>query len=209
MELEVYKIDGNKAGRTIEVDEAIFACEPNLHAVYLAVKAQQTNQRQGNAATKTRGMVSGGGKKPWKQKGRGTARSGSSRSPIWRGGGTVHGPQPHEFGMSVPKKVKRLARISVLSSKTREDLLRVVEDFTVETRKTKDLASIMRGFGLENDKTLVLVPEYDGDLLLASRNIGNLKVQLASDASTLDLLESKTLLITESALKKLEGVLQS
>ncbi|MBN1543153.1 50S ribosomal protein L4, partial [candidate division KSB1 bacterium] len=208
-ELAVYKIDGNAAGRSVEVDDAIFACEPNEHAVYLAVKAQQTNLRQGNAATKTRSMVSGGGKKPWKQKGRGTARAGTSRSPIWRGGGTAHGPQPHEFSMNLPKKVKKLARISVIAAKTREDDLRVVEDFTVESRKTKDFASILRGFGLQETKTLVLVAEYDNDILLASRNIGNVKVQLASDASTFDLLESKKLLITESAIKKLEGILQS
>ena len=111
--------------------------------------------------------------------------------------------------MAVPKKVKRLARISVLSSKTREENLKVVEDFTIDTHKTKDFIAILRNLGLHEQKTLVLVPEYDKDVLLASRNIGNVKVQLATDASAFDLLESKTLLVTESALKKLEGILQS
>jgi len=207
MQLQVYKKDGTEAGRTIELSESIFAAEPNEHAVYLAVQAQRTNSRHGTVATKTRSMVSGGGKKPWKQKGRGTARSGSSRSPIWRGGGIVHGPQPHEYNYQLPKKEKKLARISVLSSKVTGESLKVLEDFSIEQAKTKEVYSILKNFGLENTKTLILLNTYDPQMLLASRNIKNLKIEIATDASTYDLLDCKTLLVMESAVKKLEGVL--
>ena len=107
MELDIYTKNGDLAGRKLEVSDKVFAAEPNEHTVYLAVQAQRTNSRQGTAATKTRSMVSGGGKKPWKQKGRGTARAGTIRSPIWKGGGTAHGPQPHPYSYKLPQKVKR------------------------------------------------------------------------------------------------------
>jgi large subunit ribosomal protein L4 len=207
MQLEVYKKDGTPAGRTIEVSDSIFAAEPNEHAVYLAVQAQRTNSRHGTVGTKTRSMVSGGGKKPWKQKGRGTARSGSSRSPIWRGGGTVHGPQPHPYVYQLPRKVKRLARISALSSKASKEGVKVMEDFSLEEAKTREMQSVLKGFGLEKIKTLILLKEYDPRVLLASRNIKNLKVEVAVSASTYDLLDCKALLIMESAVKQLEGIL--
>jgi len=161
MELQVYTKEGKEAGRSIEVSDSVFAMEPNEHAVYLAVNAQLTNLRQGTRATKTRSEVSGGGKKPWKQKGRGTARSGSSRSPIWRGGGTTHGPQPQEFDFKLPVKVKRLARKSVLSSKAKENEIKVVEDFNLDQAKTKEVAVVLKGFGLTGNKTLLLLPEYN------------------------------------------------
>ncbi len=209
MELEVYKYTGESAGRKIKVADQVFAAEPNEHAVYLAVQSQRTNSRQGTASTKTRSMVSGGGRKPWRQKGRGTARAGTIRSPIWKGGGTAHGPQPKEYNFKLPKKVKRLARISVLSAKAQESALKVLEDFKLEEAKTKSMASMLKGFGLDNAKTLMLLSEYDENILLASRNIRNLKVVIATDASTYDLLNCKALLITESAIKKLEGTLAS
>ncbi len=209
MKLEVYKKDGALAGREVELSESIFGIEPNKHVIYLAVKTNATNLRQGTASTKTRGLVSGGGKKPWKQKGRGTARSGSSRSPIWRGGGTAHGPQPIAYEQSLPRKVKRLARISVLSAKVKDAAVKVLEDFTVEQVKTKEIAQVLKSFGLADSKTLILLPGYDANVLRASRNIANLKVQIATDASTRELLDCKALLIMESAITKLEGSLQS
>lgn len=208
MELEVYTKQGSSAGRKINVPDGIFAAEPNEHAVYLAVKTQCANMRQGTRSTKGRSEVSGGGKKPWKQKGRGTARSGSSRSPIWRGGGTF-GPRPIEFKHSLPKKVKRLARVSVISAKTKAEQVRILEDFTLEQAKTKEMVQVISDFGLANTKTLVLLPEYDEKVLLASRNIKNLRVATAKDASAYDLINCHTLLITEGAVKKLEGVLLS
>jgi large subunit ribosomal protein L4 len=209
MELEVYKKDGALAGRKVELPAEIFGIEPNEHVIYLAVKTQLANERQGTVATKTRGLVSGGGKKPWKQKGRGTARSGSSRSPIWRGGGTAHGPQPIDHDHSLPRKVKRLARISVLSAKVKDAAVRILEDFTVEEVKTKEMFQVLKNLGLAEAKTLILLPNYDDKVLRASQNIANLKVQIAADASTVELLDCSALLIMESAITKLEGSLKS
>ena len=208
MELQVYTKNGELAGRTIDVSDKIFAAKVNEHAVYLAVLAQRANSRQGTHATKTRSMVAGGGKKPWRQKGRGTARAGTIRSPLWRGGGTVHGPQPHPHTFRLPKKVKRLARISVLSSKVKEEKLKVLEDFTLEAPKTKEMYSVLKGFGLEGSRTLLLVSDHDEAILRASRNIKNFKVAMAADASAYDLLNCQTLLVTESSVKKLEGTLE-
>ncbi|RPH88851.1 MAG: 50S ribosomal protein L4 [Calditrichaeota bacterium] len=209
MELEVYTKEGTATGRTIDVPDQLFAAEPNEHAIYLAVKAQNTNLRQGTRATKGRSFVSGGGKKPWKQKGRGTARAGSSRSPIWRGGGTLHGPLPQEFHLSLPKKVKKIARISALSMKARAEQIRILENFTLDEAKTKHVASVLKGFNVLNEKTLLLLPEYDQRMLVAGRNIKNFKMAMAADASTYDLMDCKTLLIMEGAIEKLKDVLES
>lgn len=207
MELKVYTKQGALAGRTVDVPDSIFAAEPNEHVVYLAVQSQRTNSRQGTRATKSRSMVSGGGRKPWKQKGRGTARSGSTRSPIWRGGGTVFGPKQTDFNYKLPKKVKKLARISVLSDKAKNEQVKILENFTLDQAKTKEMFGVLKGFELTDAKTLVLVPEYDENILLASRNIKNLQVAMAADASTYQLLDCQTLLIMEGAIEKLEGVL--
>jgi large subunit ribosomal protein L4 len=209
MELTVYTKQGSSAGRTVDVPDMVFAVEPNEHAVYLAVQAQRTNSRQGTRATKNRSLVSGGGKKPWRQKGRGTARAGSTRSPIWRGGGTVFGPQPIDFKYRLPKKVKKLARVSVLSAKTKDDQVKILEDFTFDQVKTKEMFRILSGFGLENTRTLLLLPNYDEKVYRASRNIKNLQVAVATDASAYDLIRCQTLLIMEGAIEKLKGVLSS
>ena len=205
MELEVYTKEGTASGRKIKVSKKVFGVDINEHAVYLAVQSFRTNSRQGTAATKTRSMVSGGGKKPWKQKGRGTARAGTSRSPIWKGGGIVHGPQPHPYHFNITKKTNKLARLSVLSAKYKDEQLKVVEDFSSDNAKTRDMFTVLKNFGLEATKTLVLLPEYDANMLLASRNIKNLKILMAKDASAYDLLDCKALLVMESAVKKLEG----
>ena len=209
MELQVYTKNGELTGRKINVSDKVFGIEPNEHVVYLAVNAQRTNSRQGTHSTKTRSMVSGGGKKPWKQKGRGTARAGTIRSPLWKGGGVAHGPQPHDYNFKLPKKVRRLARISVLSSKSQDEQIKILEDFTLEQVKTREMFSIVKSFGLEGSKTLLLVPEYDESILRASKNIKNLKVAMASDASTYELLDCKVLLVMESSVKKLEGILDA
>ncbi|MBN1464353.1 50S ribosomal protein L4 [candidate division KSB1 bacterium] len=209
MELTVYTKQGSAAGRTVDVPNDIFAVEPNEHAVYLAVQAQRKNSRQGTRATKNRALVSGGGKKPWKQKGRGTARAGTSRSPIWRGGGTAFGPQPIDFKSRLPKKVKRLARVSVLSAKVKDDQVKIVQDFTLDQAKTKEMVGVLSGLGLQNTKTLLLLPNHDEKVYMASRNIKNLQVAIATDASTYDLIRCHTLLVMESAIEKLKGVLLS
>jgi len=208
MELDIFTKEGANAGRTINVSDNIFAADVNEHAVYLAITAQQANSRQGTRATKTRSMVAGGGRKPWRQKGRGTARAGTIRSPLWKGGGTTFGPQPNTFKFKLPKKMKKLARISALSSKVKDEQVKILENFTLEQPKTREMFSVLKNFKLDESKTLVLVPEYDKNMLLAGRNIKNLKVEIATDVSTYDLLNYKTILIMEDAVAKLEGILQ-
>ncbi len=208
MKLDIFTKEGASAGRTMNVSDKVFAADVNEHAVYLAVKAQRTNARQGTRSTKTRSMVAGGGRKPWRQKGRGTARAGTIRSPLWKGGGIIFGPQPNDFNYKLPKKVKKLARISALSAKAKEDNVKVLENFTLEQPKTREMFSILKSLKLDGSKTLVLVPEYDRNMLLAGRNIKNLKIEIATDVSTYDLLNYKTILIMEDAVGKLEGILQ-
>lgn len=208
MELDVYTKDGNTSGRKVEVNDAVFGADVNEHCVWLAVNAQMKNKRQGTRSTKTRGQVAGGGKKPWRQKGRGTARAGSTRSPIWVGGSTIFGPKPVKFKSRVTKGIKKRARISAFSDKRKQDRLKVVETFSFEQPKTKNMAEIIKSFGLYDEKTLVLVPEYDEHVLLASRNLKNCKVLVATDVSTFDLVGTQNLLIMEDAIPSIEEVLQ-
>ena len=142
MELQVLNNQGKKIS-TIKVDEAIFGLEPNKDAVHRSVLSEMANSRQGTHSTKSRGMVRGGGKKPWKQKGRGVARAGTNRSPIWRGGGIVFGPEPHTYEYNLPKKIKKLARKSVLSAKLKDDKLVVLDDFDVKEIKTKNISKLL------------------------------------------------------------------
>lgn len=209
MQVEVYTKDGQKSGKTITLPDEVFGIEPNRHVIYLAVKAQQANQRQGTHKTKTRKEVSGGGKKPWKQKGRGVARAGSIRSPLWVGGGRVFGPQPRDYSQSINQKVKKLARKSVLSLKAQSGELVVVEDFTLESGKTKDMKAILKNFGADKIKSVLLVPQADSSLLRASRNLYKMKLQVGPEASTLDLLDCQKLFIQESAVSRIAGVLQA
>ena len=209
MTVDVYTKDGQKSGKTIELPDAIFGVEPNKHAVYLTVKAQRANARQGTHKTKTRKEVSGGGKKPWKQKGRGVARAGSIRSPIWVGGGRVFGPQPRDYSQSVNKKVKRLARVSVLSQKLKDNQIVVVEDFTIESGKTRDMLAVLKNFEAHNIKTLFLVPQIDGMLYRASRNLYKTSVELGEQVSTYELLDCQKLFIQAGAVSKIAGVLQA
>ena len=156
MKLEVYKIDGTKTGESIELADTIFGIEPNDHLIYLSVKATLANKRQGTAKSKERSEVSGGGKKPWKQKGRGGARAGTSRSPLWVGGGTIFGPKPRNYRQKVNKKAASLARKSALSYKAKAEQIMVVEDFSFEAPKTKELVKILEALKVYGKKTLLL-----------------------------------------------------
>ncbi|RMF69460.1 MAG: 50S ribosomal protein L4 [Calditrichaeota bacterium] len=207
MELEVLKTDGKGSGEKVKLPKDVFGAKPNEHVVYLAVKASSANKRQGTASTKTRSMVRGGGKKPWRQKGRGVARAGTTRSPIWVGGGRVFGPHPRDYSMRLPKKMKRLARVSVLSDKAGNKQIKLVEDFKVESGKTRDMVAILRSLGLDGRKTLLLLPEYDSLTLRAARNIPRLQVRVAETASTYDLLDCEWLVMQKGAVKKLKEVL--
>jgi len=208
MELTVYKTDGSASESKVKLPKHVFGKEPNEHVVYLAVKAQQTNSRQGTAASKTRSMVSGGGRKPWKQKGRGAARAGSTRSPVWVGGGRVFGPHPRDYNMKLSRKVKALARVSVFSDKAKNKKIKLVEDFKLEKAKTKELAKILQALDIYDAKTLLLLKEYDPDILRAGRNIAKLQIRVATSESTYDLLNCENLLMQEGVVKKLAGAFE-
>lgn len=200
MLVDVYTKDGQKSGQ-IEIADEVFAIEPNEQAMHQAVVAYLANRRQGTRKTKLRSEVSGGGKKPWRQKGRGTARSGSSRSPLWVGGGTIHGPKPSIFEIKVPKKVKRLARKSAMSLRAKESSLIVLEDFKMDQIKTKDMAQVLKNLQLDTKTTLMLVPTSDYNLFMSSRNIQNVTVNVADKVSTYDILKHKKLVVFKGAIE--------
>jgi len=206
MELEILKANGRSSGEKVKLPKHVFGVKPNEHAVYMAVKAQNANKRQGTVSTKTRSMVRGGGKKPWRQKGRGVARAGTIRSPIWVGGGRTFGPQPRSYEMKLPRKMKLLARASVLAGKAKEERVKIVEDFKLKEAKTKEMFGILRALGLDKQKTLLLLSEYDESILRAGRNIPGLKIQIAASASAYDLLDCECLLVQKGAVDKLSGV---
>ena len=205
MELQVLNNQGKKSS-TIKVDEAIFGLEPNKDAVYRSVLSEMANSRQGTHSTKSRGMVRGGGKKPWKQKGRGVARAGTNRSPIWRGGGTVFGPEPHKYEYNLPKKIKRLARRSVLSQKIKDEKLIVIDDFNVKKIKTKKICQLLQKLKIDG-KVIFLSSDIDENLFLSLRNIPNIALLKAINASTYDLIDSDFILIDKKGLESLnEGL---
>lgn len=204
MQVDLYSKEGNVVGN-FELPDDIFAVEPNENAMHQAVVAYLAHQRQGNAKTKIRSEVSGGGKKPWKQKGRGTARSGSSRSPVWVGGGTIHGPKPHDYVYKLPKKISRLARKSALSLRVTEQNLIVVDDFTFDAIKTSQMAGILDKLSLKGLKTLVLLPDSDNKVYMSGRNIANVTIQPADKISTYDILNHRKILVMKSAVGKIQN----
>jgi len=206
MKLDVLKIDGSKAGK-ITADKTVFGIEPNAAVVRQAVLAEMTNMRQGTHASKNRSQVRGGGKKPFKQKGRGMARAGTIRSPLWKGGGTVFGPEPHGYNHKLPKKVSRLARRSVLSNKAAEGKLVVVDDFTLTSHKTSDFISVLTKLDLQNKKVTLLVTGMDENLDKASRNLQDVYLVEAAKVSTYDIIDCDTLVIDRASMTVLTGIL--
>ncbi|MCX8105536.1 MAG: 50S ribosomal protein L4 [Ignavibacterium album] len=207
MTVDVLKIDGSKSGEKIELSENIFAIEPNDHAIYLDVKAYLANQRQGTHKAKERGEVRGGGKKPWKQKGRGGARAGTIRSPLWVGGGTIFGPRPRDYRQDLPKKVKQLARKSALSYKVKDEQLIVVEDFTFDKPKTKDFVNVLNSLKLSGKKVLLLTGDYKPEVYKSGRNIPKVQILEAANATTYDLLNNQVLVMQKSAVNVIENIL--
>lgn len=203
MKLEVYKIDGTKTGEFVELADSIFGIEPNDHLIYLSVKATLANKRQGTAKTKERSEVSGGGKKPWKQKGRGGARAGSTRSPLWVGGGTIFGPKPRNYRQKINKKAAILARKSALSYKAKSEQIVVVEDFNLDAPKTKELVKILEALNIYGKKTLLLTPELNVNIYKSGRNIDKLNILESYKASTYELLNNQVLLLQKSAIEPL------
>jgi large subunit ribosomal protein L4 len=209
MELEVYKKDGTKSGEKVTLAPEIFEITPNDHAIYQAVRSIQANQRQGTHKVKPRNEVRGGGRKPFKQKKTGRARAGTTRSPLWIGGGSIFGPHPHDYVLKIPAKMRMLARKSALSYKAKDGSIVVVEDFSLESPKTKEISSVLRALSLQGKKTLFLTSKTDGVLFRSGRNIPTLDVREADKVSTFDILRNQVLLIQKSAITVLQKSLMN
>ncbi len=208
MQVDVYKIDGSVSGEKINLDPGIFEMKPNDHAIYQVVRSIQANQRQGTHKVKPRNEVRGGGKKPFKQKKTGRARAGTTRSPLWVGGGSIFGPMPHDYVVKLPAKVRKLARKSALSYKAKENGVVVVEDFNFDAPKTKSMTTILKALSLEKKKTLLLTPKTEQQLFKSGRNIPTLNVREADKASTFEILKNQVLLIQKSAVQVLQNSLK-
>lgn len=203
MELKVLKINGTESGDVVNLPDEIFGIEPNTHLIYQAVRTYLSNRRQGTHKSKERSEVRGGGKKPYRQKGTGNARRGTSRSPVMVGGGTIFGPRPHRYYLDIPKKAARLARKSALSLKAKENEITIVEDFSFDKPRTKDMFEVIKSLKLDSTKTLLLVSEKNEALYKSGRNLPKLNVLISDQAATYDLLNNKMLLIQKSAVEKL------
>ncbi len=206
MELAVYNTKGKATSKKVKLSDSIFGIEPNDHAIYLDVKLIMANKRQGTHMARERADVAGSTKKIKKQKGTGTARAGSIKNPLFRGGGTVFGPRPRIYGFKLNKKQRKLARMSALSYKAKEDSIVILEDLKMDSPKTKEYLTIMDNLNLSGTKTLVVVAENDRNVYLSSRNIQNTKVIEASQVNTYDVLNCKKLVIAESAVDKIENL---
>jgi len=207
MELRVYKIDGSETAKTVTLNDRIFNVEPNDHAIWLDVKQYLANQRQGTHNTLERSTVSGSTRKLKRQKGTGGARAGSIKSPTIRGGATVFGPHPRDYGFKLNKKVKRLARFSAFTYKQQEGCITVVEDFTFSAPKTKEYKAMLKNLNLEGKKTLLLLPDTDRNVYLSGRNLQRTNIMRAIEANTYHVLNANNLIICESSLKELDKML--
>ncbi|ANB60646.1 large subunit ribosomal protein L4 [Anoxybacillus voinovskiensis] len=201
----LYNQNGATVGE-IELNDSVFGIEPNKHVLFEAVIMQRASLRQGTHKTKNRAEVSGGGRKPWRQKGTGRARQGSIRSPQWRGGGTVFGPVPRSYSYKLPKKVRRLAIKSALSSKVLENNIVVLDNLALEAPKTKEMVKILSNLSVDR-KALIVTADFNENVLLSARNIPGVTVVTASGINVLDVLNHDKLVITKAAVEKVEEVL--
>jgi large subunit ribosomal protein L4 len=201
MQVEVLNIKGEKTGRTVELPENVFCIEPNDHVIYLAVKQYQAAQRQGTHKVKTRAEVKGSSRKLHRQKGTGGSRKGNIRNPLYKGGGTVFGPKPHGYDIKLNRKVKDLAKMSALSYKAKENAIVILEDITLDAPKTKQVVDVMKVLNIAAKKTLLVVPEYNDNLYLSTRNIPNMASSLLADVNTYDIVNADVLVLTENAAK--------
>jgi len=206
MDLPVHNFEGEVISK-VRVEDSVFKIEPNADVVYRAVMSEMTNSRQGTHSTKTRSEVRGGGRKPWRQKGRGVARAGSIRSPIWKGGGVTHGPKPKDYKYKLPKKMRRLARRSVLSQRAGDKEIMVVEEVSLASPKTKDFTHILIKLGIVGKKITFFPVTSNKNVVLSARNLPNVTVIEATNASTYDLLDAEVLLFEKEGLKKLNDLL--
>ena len=201
--VSVYNIEGKEVG-SIELNDAVFGVEVNEHLVHMAVVNQLANNRQGTQSAKTRSEVSGGGRKPWRQKGTGHARQGSTRAPQWTGGGIVFAPKPRDYSFKMNKKEKRIALLSTLSSKVAESKIVVLDEFKLDEIKTKKFVEVMNNLKVEN--ALVVLEGENKNVVLSGRNIPSVKVTATNEINTYDVLKYTTLVVTKAAVEKLEEV---
>jgi len=204
MEVKVLNFNGKETGRTITLSDSVFAIEPNNHAVYLDVKQYLANQRQGTHKAKERAEVAGSTRKIKKQKGTGTARAGSAKNPLFKGGGTVFGPRPRSYSFKLNKNLKRLARKSAFSIKAKESNITVLEDFTFDTPSTKNFINVLKALGLENKKSLFVLGESNKNVYLSSRNLKTSSVVSSSELSTYAILNANNLVLLEGSLEGIE-----
>lgn len=200
MNLSVLKYTGEEAGRSIVLPEEVFGIEPNDHAIYLDVKSILAGQRQGSHQAKERGAVSGSRRKIKRQKGTGTARAGDIKSPLFRGGGRIFGPKPRDYSFKLNRKVKKLARKSAFAYKAKANHISILEPFSFDTPKTKNYLGMLQNLSSFDEKTLLILPNVDKNIVLSSRNIKQTKVLCVDHVNTYDLLYAKKLLIVESAI---------
>ena len=205
MELAIVNTSGKETGKKVKLNADIFGVEPNDHAIYLDVKQYLANQRQGTHKSKERAEINRTTKKLKRQKGTGGARAGSMKSPLFVGGGRVFGPRPRDYSFKLNKKLKHLACLSALTYKAQDKSILVIENFAIETPKTKDFTAIINGLNLADKKVLVVVPEYDKNIYLSSRNIESNKVSTASELNTYDVLNAQMLVLTEGSVSVLEN----
>jgi large subunit ribosomal protein L4 len=204
MKVDIVTRTGEKSG-TIELPEKIFGGEPNKALLWEVSRMYLANRRQGTASAKKRGEVSGSGKKPWRQKHTGRARVGSIRSPVWKGGGVVHGPKPRDYSYTMPKKKKAIALASALAEKSKENLIKLIEDFTLEKPKTKEIATILKNLNLSGEKILLAVAGLDENLKRSTRNIPRLSVTPAKDLNAYDVMAHRYLVLTKKGLESLQA----
>ena len=205
MELKVLNKQGKATAKKVKLSAEVFGIEPNDHAIYLDVKQYLANQRQGTHQSRERGEVIGSTRKIKKQKGTGTARAGSIKNPLFRGGGRVFGPRPRNYGFKLNRKVKSLARKSALTYKAKEEGIMVMEELSFNSPKTKDFVSVLKNLKVDNDRTLFVASEKDQNTLLSSRNVKNTKVITADKLNTYDILNSAKLIISEKAIEQIEN----
>ena len=201
MQVDVLNIIGQKTGRTVDLPDEVFAVEPNDHVIYLAVKQYLGAQRQGTHKVKTRAEVQGASRKLHKQKGTGGARKGNIRNPLYKGGGTIFGPKPHSYDFKLNRKVKDLAKISALSHKAKDGAIYVIEEVSMEVPKTKELVAAMQALNLGDKKTLIVLPEYNDNLYLSTRNVPNVASTLLADINTYEIMNADVLVLTENTAK--------
>ena len=207
MELTVYNIKGENTGRKVQLNDDIYAIEPNEHVMYLAVRQYLADQRQGTHKSKERSELSGSTRKLFRQKGTGGARRGDINSPLLRGGARVFGPKPRDYSFKLNKKVKELARKSALSSKITDEAIMVIEDFNFEAPKTKQMIQILDAFKVNGNRNMFVFAEPNKNVVLSARNIQRTEVSLARNLNTYDILKAKKIFLTESALKPIEEIL--